>query len=351
MNLNKFVHSFKNTMPLPVTKGALRNAHLALKKALSVAKNTERPNPGVVEGTVARDWEEAWKDLGNAMEDVATLLRNTEAQGSSAKDVADTLTKARTLLEKEKERGKSIRDNAEAGTSGNAGRESRPPTQDKGKSDGRSKSKNRNPKQKGGTATVGGGSIKSGGSRDSQREKRRVDREEQDAELDAKIAQMLQAVEGLRAEKALLRKRQECDDRRSEINETRSQRSQSIPTSDEEDDEEEQAPKPVKKSKKKNKTKQKAKDPTAEWVAGAAAETAKKRNEEATAHESVIEVASTAGAAAAKAAIDRLGGEPKAKGPSLLELVKLLERLRPADKFDGIAKKVDFLVKKSLLYW
>ena len=152
-------------MPLPVTKGALRNAHLALKKAISVAKKTDRPNPAAAGEGLTDEWTTAWKELESTIADVAALLRNTEAQGSSAKDVADTLVKARTLLEKEKE--KMVVDDARAGPSGTVGREPRPPAQDKGKSDGRSKSKNRGQKQKGGTATVGGGSERSGGSGDS----------------------------------------------------------------------------------------------------------------------------------------------------------------------------------------
>ena len=164
------------------------------------------------------------------------------------------------------------------------------------------------------------------GSRVSQREIRRIDREEKDAELDAKIAQIMQQVEGLRAEKMLLKRQQECDDKRSEIEETQSQRSQSVPSSDEEEEEEEQAPKPVKKSKKESKTKQeKAANPTAAGVAGAMAETAKKRCEEPSARKSVVNLATTAGAAAAKIVVDQMVKEGNSKEPSLLELVKLLE--------------------------
>ena len=71
-----------NTMPLPVTKGGLRNAHLALKKAMSVWKATEKRNQGAADGEVPDDVAEVWTELKEAVEDVAALLRNTEAQGS-----------------------------------------------------------------------------------------------------------------------------------------------------------------------------------------------------------------------------------------------------------------------------
>ena len=99
-----------------------------------------------------------------------------------------------------------------------------PPTQIK-ETGGRNRDRSKN-LEKHGLASARGDSKQS---RESQREIRRIDREEKDAELDAKIAQMMQQVEGLRAEKTLLKKQQECDDKRSEIEETQSHQIPSRP--------------------------------------------------------------------------------------------------------------------------
>ena len=182
-----------------------------------------------------------------------------------------------------------------------------------------------------------------------EREEKGIHLEEEMATLKRKMDELRAKQEELKAKRARLWKEQEFDERRSQLEREEDAASQALPLSDEEEEEEEEeeesqiaARPPVAKAKKgvkKNKEKQ---EQMARWVNNCSRQ--RPAETEGVERASVGEIATSTGTAVAKATVDRArSDQPGAGNPSLLELVKLLERRRPQKKFNGQTKDIDFV--------
>ena len=193
---------------------------------------------------------------------------------------------------------------------------------------------------------MGKGSNCSGGSRKSQRDrelkKRTLDREVRRAKLDDEMVAVERRMEELKQKKARLWREHEFDERRRQLEqEEEDAKSQSLSSGEEEEEMPMEASASMGKVRKKRK-KGKKKDLAAK---GEAKNAKVARVDPAeSARQSFVELATSTGAAAANAATDWIDGQTvgATQRPSLLELVKLLERQRPQEKYDGLAKTIDF---------
>ena len=177
---------------------------------------------------------------------------------------------------------------------------------------------------------------------------RTLEREERGAQLEDEMATLTREMEELKAKQKELKakqtrlgKEQEFDERRSQLEREDDAASQALSSSDEEEEE-----MPIEASaamvKVRKKRKRGKKDLAEKEVVKNAKAT--KVDVAESAKQSLVELATSTGTAAVNVAMDKEEGPTvgATQRPALLELVKLLERQRPQEKFDGVAKTIDF---------
>ena len=346
-------------MPRQVSKGDVRHAHTSLKRAMSEWKAMNRNGRG--DGENEEEMEEAWTRLCEEIEDASAVVRGASAQGLNVKEVTDTLSQAREIVKGRKKGGEEVRPGTSSAVSppttnkkGEERQQSEGREEGDSRGKGKGKGKGRGKKNETMGATVGdGGSQRSSDSGKSQRErdlaKRTLEREEREAKLEEEMATVTRRMEELKARQQELRakrvhlgKEQEFDERRSQLErEEEDAKSQSLSSSEEEEEEEETPMEALATMVKVRKKRKRGKEKDA--AATGMAQNAKAARVD-TAESAKMELATSTDATAANAAIDRIEGQMVGvtQRPSLLELVKLLERQRPQEKFDGVAKKIDF---------